>query len=176
MISFNYTLPFLYNKDSSNFLQVYKNVHGHIDNRIFNKTEKGETSSIIFGIDSQGINSKSPEYKFTKTYRTLDTTYKTVKDLLNHNISEIIFYGHSLNKSDFSYFMAVFDNFDIYNNTKLSLTFAYNSTVPHDKIDKFNQVSNLMFEYGRTLNNNHGNNLLHKLIIEGRISLKDIHL
>ncbi|MDN6542907.1 MAG: hypothetical protein L0K52_04200, partial [Lentilactobacillus parabuchneri] len=67
-------------------------------------------------------------------------------------------------------------HYQIYSNTNVSLTFAYNPYIsgmlPRQvKEDQFKKLSSLLFEYGDTLEQNHGNNLLHKMILEGRIKI-----
>lgn len=170
ILSFNYTQPYLWTNNEH--LHTYKNVHGHIG-----RPDTDETSNIIFGIDSTDVSPNDSSYKFTKTYRDLfDSDASKSKDLLDSNINEIIFYGHSLSKADYSYFLSLFDHYQIYSNTNVSLTFAYNPYIsgmlPRQvKEDQFKKLSSLSFEYGDTLEQNHGNNLLHKMILEGRIKI-----
>ena len=43
--------------------------------------------------------------------------------------------------------------------------------------DVFNNIFQLLSDYGSTMDNkDHGNNLLHKLLLEGRISVQEIEL
>lgn len=97
----------------------------------------------------------------------------------------IKFFGHSLGDADYSYFQAIFDEVDLYE-SNTHLIFYYNANRSNDekkgaaekKEDKaqqemFEKVNRLITTYGRTLDNeDHGKNLLHKLLLEGRLTIK----
>lgn len=174
VLSFNYTdYSRLVNSD-------VVNIHGSVN-----------TKNIIFGIDSIFSNTEnSPNYMnkiidlkpFTKTYRLLELDSNNVgNNVLDSDIKVIKFFGHSLSHADYSYFQSIFDYYDIYsNNIKLIFYFALHDD---DKVDeqrimkrKRSQISKvyaLMEDYGKTMDNaDHGKNLLHKLIMEGRLSVK----
>lgn len=98
--------------------------------------------------------------------------------MLEDDINEIIFYGHSLGESDYSYFQSIFDHYNLYN-SDLSLKFGFSFHGGHsldDSIEKqSNRVSKLINKYGETLDNkDHAKNLLHKLLIENRLSIFEI--
>ncbi|HAO5972427.1 TPA: hypothetical protein IQA11_002915, partial [Listeria monocytogenes] len=57
---------------------------------------------VIFGIDNEKITPDSEAYDFTKTYRKLISKGNSKQGLLRKDISEIIFFGHSLSDADFS--------------------------------------------------------------------------
>lgn len=160
-------------------------------------------TSIIFGIDSNIVNNlkhSSLEYnleiKFTKTFRVaLNNSLRSINPLSN-NINLITFYGHSLSSADFSYFESIFDMYNLYS-SDLKLEFFYGTydftweEKNHKDIDYFkllkyvnNQndsikqslmtnIYNLLNDYGSSLSNNHGDNLLHRLLLEGRISFRE---
>lgn len=176
VVSFNYTKPF--DDLASQASNVIRNVHGTISEH--NNPSPGK---IIFGIDPLGSKNGSREitpnmgaYQFTKTYRDLaQLTYKTI-NLLDSNITDIIFYGHSLSSADYSYFLSIFDHYHIYENTNISITFGYNPIIKGMSWDQctraqFKIVSELLNKYGASLETSHGNNLLHKLILEGRLHI-----
>lgn len=160
-------------------------------------------TSIIFGIDSNIVNNlkhSSLEYnleiKFTKTFRVaLNNSLRSINPL-SKNINLITFYGHSLSSADFSYFESIFDMYNLYS-SDLKLEFFYGTydftweEKNHKDIDYFkllkyvnNQndsikqslmtnIYNLLNDYGSSLSNNHGDNLLHRLLLEGRISFRE---
>ena len=95
----------------------------------------------------------------------------------------IKFFGHSLGDADYSYFQAIFDEVDLYeSNTRL--IFYYNKHRLNDEEETrqreksvqeemFEKVNRLIVTYGQTQNNkDHGKNLLHKLLLEGRLTIK----
>lgn len=180
VLSFNYTDYNDLVKQSENVV----NIHGSV------KSEK-----IIFGIDSIFSNKdKKDDYKyksidlktFTKTYRLLELdSNPTSSNVLSDNIKTIKFFGHSLSHADYSYFQSIFDYYDIYSNSiKLIFYFALhdNDMVEEQQIMKrkrsqISKVYALMEDYGKTMDNHdHGKNLLHKLIMEGRLSVKRVKL
>lgn len=133
----------------------------------------------IFGIDTKSlkdIDSIGSGYRFTKTYRKLALKMKRSTEILNHNITDIIFYGHSLGPADYAYFQSVFDYLDIYNNP-IVLTFYYSNYKENVREEQTIAVRNLIEEYGKTFDNIHkGKNLLHKLLLEERISVTDLEI
>ena len=91
--------------------------------------------------------------------------------------STIKFFGHSLAEADYSYFQAIFDEVSLYeSNTRL--IFYYNERRPDGKnaqTEMFEKVNHLITTYGQTLDNkDHGRNLLHKLLLEGRLVIKQV--
>ncbi len=141
------------------------------------------TKEIIFGIDQVGINADEniDTFAFTKTYRKLFQNFdKNNSGLPKENVTEIIFYGHSLAKADYSYFQSLFDYYDIYNsNLKIIFKYSiYDVNIKNKiKFDYVNSVTKLMETYGKTLNNiNHGKNLMHKLLLENRLLFEEVSL
>lgn len=181
ILSFNYTrIP----GESKGFrVKDFRNVHGNLNI---------EDNDIIFGIDYQELLSlteysntstsncfKNPEVflDFTKTFRTLkiNNSFGT-KRLCSKNTNIIKFYGHGLGEADYSYFMAMFDAVDLYAGDTL-LNFYYNPKLKDEAEKQYERVSKLILKYASTLQNeNHGENLLHKLILENRIKIKPINI
>ena len=168
VINFNYTTIANFPK-----VAIESNVHGSL--------LKG---NIIFGIDLSNLEDKQGSLFFSKTYRKMHA-FENVnieeferKRVLDREIKSITFYGHSLNKSDYSYFQSIFDFYDIYN-SEVFLVFYYSI---YDKrrsteiIEEYtNSVINLLNTYGKTMANGfHGKNFIHKLLLENRIILKEI--
>lgn len=156
--------------------------------------------NIIFGINStihdKLIDSNSSSFQLTKTFRgllnqTLQSPTKTV--LLPKIIKELVFFGHSLNTSDYDYFYSLFDYYNLYD-SDLKLTFYYalfDNADPDnaggyiidiikrrdEQIQKVDvtPVTKLIDSYGESIRTSeHGNNLLHRLLLEHRISIVNI--
>lgn len=171
VLSFNYTTPFS-SSELSNMSLHWQNIHGRLRDR-----------NIIFGVDQEKVKVTDVSYQFTKTYRQLlqdnfgQNQSKTILPS-RANIEKIIFYGHSLSEADYSYFQSIFDYYDIYGST-IEITFFYHDYKPDQKKsiqqNHVLSVSNLIKRYGQTMGNkDHGDNLLHKLIIEKRLSIKKL--
>lgn len=176
LLNFNYTDPTLFIRDEmKNLLKAKENVHGSINK-----------NSIIFGIDQGTIEGDDVSYQFTKTSRKMfELDNKKIEEnhhFLKRDVENIIFYGHSLGNADYSYYLSIFDFYDIYS-SDVSLVFYYSvyDTSKKSEISKEfrNKVIRLILEYGTTLDNkDHGKNLLHRLLLEKRlfiIKLLDRH-
>lgn len=170
VLSFNYTYPFFDDQDN----QPVYNVHGTLIQ-----------NNIIFGVDQSKVKTDSYAYRFTKTYRQLllqsklSNAENTILPMKSF-IRKIIFYGHSLSSADYSYFQSIFDYYDVYN-SDLQLIFYYH-TYDNNREDEIQQnqvisASRLLKQYGATMSNkDHGDNLLHKLILEKRLLIKEIKI
>lgn len=184
LLTFNYTSINNMPKEISKV----KHIHGSIDMNDFKNR-----SNIIIGIDSNidypaecTQEEKDSIYSFTKTSRVLNLV-NNHEDVLEDNINEIIFFGHSLGDSDYSYFQSIFDYYDLYS-SKLVLKFVFSPRYKDDDSEiqkeqiyiekresQSKKIANLINNYGKTLENkDHGKNLLHKLLIEERINIINI--
>lgn len=185
ILSFNYTD---YSSLSNNVHNIH-NIHGSI-----------KDDHIIFGIDSIYSNKDDDDENetksandqndiitlkpFTKTYRLLELENDYASNsVLSDDIKLIKFFGHSLSHADYSYFQSIFDYYDVYsNNIKLIFYFALHDgqsdtekQIIKSKRKQISKVYNLMEDYGKTMDNaDHGKNLLHKLIMEGRLSIRRV--
>lgn len=100
-------------------------------------------------------------------------------------VDTIIIYGHSLNRADYSYFESIFDMYDVFN-SDVKLRFYY--WRGYDKKDNLSEeqkkviakqqerkamknIAKLLNSYGSTLENEHGENIINKLVLEQRLSL-----
>ena len=176
ILDFNYTKPL----KQSKCCPLVFNVHG-----------RAEEGNIIFGIDGTGVDTDLWLYheivKFTKTFRLMALSSDPHPSLVQPYIAGtrqqgtryIKFFGHSLGEADYSYFQAIFDEVDLYE-SQTRLIFYYNAKrrnnneVAQNKADEemFEKVNHLISRYGETLDNkDHGKNLLHKLLLEGRLSV-----
>lgn len=184
LLNFNYTNPLegLSSQDIEErlFADRVTNIHGNIKNK-----------DIIFGIDGMSNIGDDNVLPFTKTYRLMLMGVDISRDLLscpegNGNarpINMIKFYGHSLAAADYSYFQSIFDDVDLYRGNTV-LTFLYRApknakgrrmNSEKARTDMVKKVVHLINSYGATLDNtDHGKNLLHKLLMEGRLRIVDL--
>ena len=138
---------------------------------------------------------KVPERIFSKTYRKLFLKVDN-KIVLENDVECIKFYGHSLSRGDYSYFQSIFDYYNIYDyyigsdrehrRVKLEFYFSFyniekdkekfsDETKTKLKADYADKVYKLLHEYGRSMDNqDKGKNLIHKLLLENRLSIKEI--
>ena len=171
VLSFNYTTPFI----TPNTIVDEKNttnIHGDL------------TGEIIFGVDGKECMGDLDALPFTKTYRVASMGIKTGGILYStagdgaapSETDSIKFFGHSLGEADYSYFQSIFDGVNLYGgNTRL--VFYYRPWKGKDQKELHTEtvtaVTNLLTTYGGTLDNkDHGKNLMHKLLLEGRLEIK----
>ena len=177
VLSFNYTDligRFFDGGDDGAFV----NIHGKLG---------GE---IIFGIDGKDCMDNPDALSFTKTFRLMrrggsrtDKLIRTANSANLQGATDVIkFYGHSLGKADYSYFQSLFDGVDLYE-SKTVLVFYYPYSSTHEEENErwrnnlANSINNLLVDYGATMENkDHGKNLMHKLLLEGRLILRGIEL
>lgn len=173
VLSFNYTTPFCFSNsvvDESNVV----NIHGRLN------------SEIVFGVDGKECMWDLDALPFTKTYRVASMNVDIGKRLygtaaLDDCESEtgaIKFFGHSLGEADYSYFQSIFDAVNLYSgNTRL--VFYYRPWTGKKEEELHTEmvvaVTRLLTTYGATLDNkDHGKNLMHKLLLEGRLEIKKL--
>lgn len=177
VLSFNYTRPFGNNLGREPRANIYTNVHGSLG---------GE---IVFGIDGSDCMEQDGALKFTKTYRLMALGSPDMSKVLHghstgiggSSTNLIKFYGHSLADPDYSYFQAIFDTVGLYDgDTRLIFYFRPHKTrdgaiTSSEEARKsvMKGVFKLLAAYGKTMGNaDHGKNLIHKLQLEGRLSVK----
>lgn len=183
VLSFNYS-----SNISDNYINFLKfnihkwiNIHGYVG-----KNENDYYEKPIFGIDSTEVLENDPRIIFTKTFRVA-TEINNHLESLPKTIDLLAFYGHSLAEADYSYFEALFDMYDLYS-SDIVLCFYYGAYLVSDKmsseekqeckvknnnlcIETTTNIYNLLRHYGSSLKENHGDNLLHRLLLEGRIKI-----
>ena len=187
LLDFNYTNPLVGIDNSAEPhsgerpFPTLVNIHGSL-----------RENNIVFGIDGTKHMDEPDALPFTKTYRLLSLdnpdTAKLIQTHSPHGLRDdstamIKFYGHSLAQADYAYFQAIFDGVDLYE-SQTRLIFFYRPWKKDDgtrvsgaeaRADMNHKVAKLLSTYGSTLDNkDHGKNLMHKLIIEGRLSVKTI--
>ena len=179
----------MYNENSAIIIKAL--INGHQSGKIlnFNYTSIGSFVGFteinvhgkindlpIIGIDNSDLDNDEA-ISFTKTYRKL--IRNDSPNLLTGVFEEIVIYGHSLGKQDYSYFQSIFDYIDLYNSkTIVRLIYSDNflktdleKDVYRNKITK--KLFDLITDYSLKLNGeNKYKNLLHRLILEGRIKLE----
>lgn len=166
ILSFNYTGPKEMQFDNDDGAISYVNIHGKLG------------GGIVFGIDGKGMMTNPSVAPFTKTYRLMAMGGPQHYEVLPGDVDMIKFFGHSLASADYSYFQAIFDSVDLYNGDTC-LTFYYRPYAGKSDLevrtDMMNRVTELLSTYGQTLDNaDHGNNLIHRLLLEGRLSVERI--
>ncbi|MHB9652732.1 AbiH family protein (plasmid) [Enterococcus faecalis] len=166
VINFNYT--YLSKTDRAKFYE-YKNVHGRY------------SDDIIFGIDTSSIKGKNKEFlDLTKRYRKmiLDAQSNSETKSLPKNVKSIKFFGHSLAKADYAYFRSIFDFYDIYASNVDIIFYYFNYNKNPDFLEKqIESVYNLLDDYGQSFPGDlekKGDNLVHKLSLEGRLKIKEM--
>ena len=178
VMNFNYTNPFSNWPGRVRF--ICDNVHGSI-----------ASNYSIFGIDSkireqdgslQQISQSSLAYRFTKQRRCIAKMAegKESPRVISNQYNELVFYGHSLNEQDYSYFHTLFDLCDLYG-SELKLSFyykEYGETPDNNKriqSARITEILALLGRYGETFSNkSHGVNLIDKLYNERRLLIKAI--
>lgn len=198
ILSFNYSLC---EQDElknhfSNTIKQWINIHGYAD-----YSSNSLEYPPIFGIDSSNIK-HTPNFLdvFTKTYQIAFNNIDRDNLELPKNAYCISFYGHSLAPADYSYFESLFDMYDLYS-SDIYLCFYCGLYSPNDipkenkknsdnsldknaflqkinaennkiKQEMITSIYNLINHYGKSLSNNHGDNLLHRLLLEGRLKVE----
>jgi|GEM_PF-286325 len=174
VLSFNYTQPVKDLRSDEHDIS-FVNIHGKLG---------GE---IVFGIDGTDRMSDPGVMPFTKTYRLMALDLPDIGSLvrtapatpsMDYGTVMIKFYGHSLGEADYSYFQAIFDAVRLYEgDTRLIFYFRSHDGVDESsaRSDMMQKAIRLLAAYGNTLDNkDHGKNLIHKLLIEGRLSVKPL--
>lgn len=134
----------------------------------------------IFGIDSRNIikDNLTDDLRilFTKSYRIMDNGVNRIRESGDYSdIDKITIYGHSLGRADYSYFETLFDEVDLYN-TNVTVEYFYyqgNSDVDRllNKRAAITKIFNLLTDYGKSLGESHGENIVAKLDLEKRLSV-----
>lgn len=181
VLSFNYSLDNLFSKNlrSPNFQLVsWRNIHGVANVRSVKALNKN-CWQPIFGIDNHDLLGKSvsndPRIMFTKSYRLLDNDINSLNKY-NHSTYDdadlITIFGHGLGRADYSYFESIFDENNLYNSsTVLQVYYNSGSDDIKDKHKCITAVVNLLNNYGQTLSDTHGDNIVNKMILENRLEV-----
>lgn len=189
ILDFNFTDPL----DENDKISISNNIE--VDPVVVNIHGSYKNSTAIFGIDGTDNMEEENSRHFTKTYRLLSLSNPNIRSVIHahhenrndNSLPDMIkFYGHSLSEADYSYFQSIFDGINLYEgNTRLIFFYRPrrdNTAVEGARIpdnDAANEmkdkVTKLLLTYGNTLTNkDHGKNLIHKLILEGRLNVLPI--
>lgn len=147
-------------------------------------------NNVIFGMDAHKAMEDDVARPFTKAYRILENGVQGSSDARrlawrydpyeeNTRTGIIKIFGHSLAVADYSYFQSIFDTVDLYgSDTRLIVYYrVYDQKKGRKKIREETclAVSRLLFAYGQTLDNiDHGRNLMTRLMLEGRLVVKEL--
>ena len=172
VLNFNYTTPGKCECSSGRELDLL-NVHGKLG------------GDIVFGIDGAGCMDESSAVMFTKTYRLLGFQRAAASRPVAYGearldgglcpvTAAIKVYGYSLSNADYSYFQSIFDIVNLYGSS-VKLYFFYSNYCDTARGNMFHRVTTLLSAYGETMDNkDYGKNLIHKLILEGRLAIVEI--
>lgn len=170
VLNFNYTSPYRWLRQQFGDAALI-NIHGTLDDE------------SIFGIDGSGNLDNRDNLPFTKTYRVLKSArgvpsgsiaYPSQRGGDGLETSSIVFFGHSLSRADYSYFESIFSTVDLYSG-HTSLVFLYSNYAKGVRESEVAKVLALLDYYGSSLGiAGHSNNLAHKLMLEGRLVVREI--
>lgn len=169
LINFNYTNP-------CNFSSEVHNKIVWDENNTTNVHGGGGSGNCIIGIDDTDIKIDESNssfiklHKFSKTFRRLNERFTKFNLPSPSKPINIIFFGLSLNRNDYSYYQSVFDKYDIYNNKNVNIYFCY-----AHKFENHNEVYKLLKHYGEKMSNKEqGKNLITLLSLEQRLNLVNV--
>ena len=170
VLNFNYTSPYRWLKQQFGDAALV-NIHGTLDDE------------SIFGIDGSGNLDDRDILPFTKTYRVLKSArgvpsgsiaYPSQRGGDGLETSSMVFFGPSLSRADYSYFESIFSTVDLYSGHTI-LVFLYSNYAKGVRESEVAKVLALLDYYGSSLGiAGHSNNLAHKLMLEGRLVVREI--
>ncbi|WLC95321.1 AbiH family protein [Limosilactobacillus reuteri] len=189
VISFNYSLDARFGQmmiDDGFALNSWTNIHGvasynnkdaeHYINSIHG-TRLKKLPSPIFGIDNHDILEDSFDNDlrllFTKSYRLVNSEiHSQISSSICSDCDAIIFYGHSLGRADYSYFETLFDDSNLYHSKTRLIFYYFEGDTPLENRERYtSNVVSLLTNYGQTLSNIHGENIVNKLVLEHRLEV-----
>ena len=141
----------------------------------------GDVSNPIFGVDTDVFEAEDPRFIFTKTSRRMELDMIKREDSGDKEFENVIIFGHSLSKADFSYFFSIFDRIKITDLTsKSKVVFAY-SIYDQNKQEEImsdirKSVTYMFQEYSKYKNGfEHKNRLLDQLTTQRKVILYDVN-
>lgn len=189
VISFNYSLDARFGQmmiDDGFALSSWTNIHGvanynnkdakHYINSI-QGTRLKKLPSPIFGIDNHDILEDNFDNDlrllFTKSYRLVNSEiHSQISSSICSDCDAIIFYGHSLGRADYSYFETLFDDSNLYHSKTRLIFYYFEGDTPLENRERYtSNVVSLLTNYGQTLSNIHGENIVNKLVLEHRLEV-----
>lgn len=178
ILSFNYSLDEVFvnilnrNLDDCR-LNTWSNIHGIAHHEV-----TPYYPAPIFGIDSQGILSQNGQadlrISFTKAYRIIENKINEIRSSAGYDEEDLItIYGHSLGAADYSYFETIFDENNLYYSDCKIEYYYYPGKNDREKLinrqDAITRLYNLLTDYGNSLSETHGGNIVNKLNLENRL-------
>lgn len=167
ILNFNYTRPKIWAIDPNNII----NIHG----TLYSEIVIGTDLKIISGSGKQQYTSFTKPFKILNNY----VNNNRVSILKNKKYGELIFYGHSLGDTDFSYFKSIFDSLNLYSGDVILKFFVPIYDENKEKIiDEFNHnVLRLLSRYSADLINVKDGDisLFTKLLLEGRLEIIPVY-
>ena len=140
----------------------------------------GNVDYPIFGIDSSSFTINDPRFIFTKTNRRMEFDMINVVTREKIPFQNVIVFGHSLNKADYSYFFSILDKMeitDLSNDNVIVFAFSIYNSKAEEKI-KYNLRSgifNLFRDYSIYKGNkDFPNRLLDALTTQGKVIMYEI--
>lgn len=188
VLSFNYSLDkrFLDILNDTR-IESWSNIHGiaSFDDPNVRNNSQGNGEHVgdglipapIFGVDNHNVDDNDDwRIIFTKPYRVIENGVNEIRKSNGYaNTDKITIYGHSLGQADYSYFETIFDENNLYNSNTEIEYFYYAGKDPLEKIknrqNAIKTLYNLLTDYGKTLSDRHGNNIINKLNIENRLTI-----
>lgn len=199
VLSFNYSLDERFRVYLKGWKRInidsWSNIHGiaeYDDKKVIdylneiNPNNRGkELPAPIFGIDNHEIledknkEENDPRIIFTKPYRLIDNRVNSIRKTSSYkNLDLITIYGHSLGEADYSYFETIFDDCNLYHSKTIVQFYCYCTGKKEDKVEDqigrrkyIKSVVNLLTDYGQTLSEKHGENIVNKMILENRLEV-----
>lgn len=171
VLSFNYTSPSIPSIWQSKSTFKFINIHGKL------------SGDIIFGADGTNCMNDPGAARFSKTFRIIRSgrpgggepvAFGAPSTEESRETVLIKVFGHSLAKADYAYFQAIFDIVDLYTGP-VELVFFYKPYCETAREELLLNISKLLDSYGASMDNrDHGKNLMHRLILEGRLSVVEL--
>lgn len=140
----------------------------------------GNIRDPIFGIDSDVFNSGDARFMFSKTARRMELDMVSDESSEKNKFENIVVFGSSLSRADYSYYFSIFDKISIVDLTIDSkVVFAFSIYDSNRKASILSQlrknISNLFQEYSIYKGNeSHPNRLLDALTTQGKVIMYEI--
>ena len=170
--------------DINNLSSIYSFNYDSIRiENIINKVNNinGDWNNPIFGIDSNVFPASDIRYIFSKTNRRMELDMIDDKEKKEIPFDNVVIYGHSLDESDYSYLVSVFDKLkisDLDNNSKIVFAFSIYDVQKEQKIrsDFRIAISKMFYNYSIYLGKDkQPNRLLDILTSQGKILMYEIY-
>ena len=150
---------------------ILQNINGSYENPIFGIDSKiGPENQLLPGDDS---------FAFTKTARRMESDMLKNKVSIKQRYENIVIYGHSLDKADFSYFFPTFDRLRLTDSLADGVVVFAFSVYDEEKRQEITKeyrtaVSNLIYEYARSQGITEPGRFLDSLSLQRRIIMYEI--